>query len=80
MPMGHLMLGLLGGIAAFTLALAAQMPFWMAVLLYVGVGNLMLMVSVALQLLADRARRPPSRRVRAPRRLAKLRPLQHVPH
>ena len=32
MPMGHLILGLLGGIAAVVLALAAGSPLWMMVL------------------------------------------------
>ena len=79
MPMGHLMLGLLGGIAAFACALVAGQPLWMAVLAYVGVGNLVMLASVALQLLANHARRPPSRPARTARRAAKLRPL-HASH
>ena len=76
MPMGHLILGLLGGIVAVAVAVAAGLPFGVTVLLYLGVGNLVLVASVALQALADHARKPPSRPVRAPRRTAKL----HVIH
>ena len=79
MPMGHLILGLLGGIAAVVLALAAGSPLWMTVLLYLGVGNLVLLGSVAVRLLTDHARKPPSRPVRAIRRTAKLR-IVHVHH
>ena len=75
MPMGHLMRGLLGAIAAFACALAAGLPLWMAALAYVGAGNLVMLASAAIQLLSDRARRPPSRRARAARRAARLRPL-----
>ena len=78
MPMGHLMLGLLGGIAAAAIALAAGLPLWMAVLLYLGVGNAAMLASVALRLLADHARKPPSHRPAA-RRPAKLRVL-HLSH
>ena len=76
MPMGHLMLGLLGGIAAVAIALAAGLPLWTTVLLYLGTGNLVLLASVAAQLLADHARKPPSRPARARRRAPKLRVVQ----
>jgi hypothetical protein len=79
MPMGHLMRGLLGAIAGFALALAAGLPLWMAALAYVGLGNLVMLASVAIQLLMDHARRPPSRPARAPRRAAKMRAL-HASH
>ncbi|WP_156363022.1 hypothetical protein [Rubellimicrobium mesophilum] len=75
MPMGHLMLGLLGGIVAFALALVAGLSLGMALLLYVGAGNLGLMLSVALQFLADGARRPPRRPAPAVQPTRRLRPI-----
>jgi hypothetical protein len=67
------MLGLLGGLVAVVMALAAGLPIWMVALLYVGVGNVVLGLSVALQLWADHTRRPPHHRTSAPRRTANLR-------
>ena len=79
MPMGHLMLGLLGGIAALVGALVAGMSVWMALLAYVAVGNLMVLGGAALQVLVNHARRPPSRPARASQRRAKLR-VVHASH
>ena len=73
MPLGHLMLGLLGGVVAVVVSVALGLPIWMTALLYVGVGNLALGLSVALQLWANQSRRPPHHRTSAPRRTAKLR-------
>jgi hypothetical protein len=67
MPMGHLMLGLLGGVLAFGLSIWIGEPLWLGVLLYTGVGNLVFMGSVALEVLLRRMRRPP----KPPRRRAR---------
>jgi hypothetical protein len=75
MPTGHLMRGLLGGIVAALIALVLGQPLWMAALLYMGVGNAILLTGMLLDLMAGR-RRPPSRR-RAPERRKVLRPLPH---
>ena len=79
MPLGHLMLGLFGGVIAVVVALTIGLPIWMVALLYLGVGNLVLVLSVMLQLRADHSHRPPRPRTSAPRRVARLRVL-HATH
>ena len=80
MPLGHLMVGLLGGIAAVAAALLAGLPLWMAALLYMLVGNLCLGASILVHLLRRPPRRPPRRRARgALRRGLGLRPLRAGP-
>ena len=79
MPVGHLMLSLFGGLVALGASLAHGLPLWTAALLYAGVGSLILMLSLALQLLSDQTRHPPRQRALAPRRAAKMR-VMHASH
>jgi len=79
MPLGHLILGLFCGVLAVVVALAIGLPIWMVALLYLAVGNLVLLLSVMLRLRADHTRRPPRQGTAAPNRMAKLR-LVHAGH
>ena len=79
MPLGHLMLGLFGGLIAVVVAVAAGLPAWMLLLLYIGVGNLVLMLSAMIRLWADHTRHPPRPGTSVPRRVARLRVL-HASH
>lgn len=73
MPLNHLMLSLFGGLVAAVAAVVAGLPIWMAALLYTGVGSLLLVLSVAMELWVDHSRRPPRRRTAPGRRAAELR-------
>jgi hypothetical protein len=73
------MLSLFGGLIAFGASVAHDLPLWTAALLYAGVGSLILMLSLGLQLWADQTRHPPRQPALAPRRAAKMRVL-HASH
>jgi hypothetical protein len=75
MLMGHLTFGLLGGLAASAVAVAAGAPLWTAPLLYIGGGNAAVLLSVAVQLLTGRERpgRQPAAAVRTATELRAVR-------
>ncbi len=68
MPLGHFMLGVLGGLAAVAASLVAGQPVWMAALLYPLVGNLIWIATLLLHLLWDHALRPAPHAARPSRR------------
>ncbi|TNC48358.1 hypothetical protein FHG66_14670 [Rubellimicrobium rubrum] len=80
MLLGHLMVGVLGGLGAAAAALFAGQPGWMAVLAYLVLGNLAWVASLLLHMAWDSVRQAARQPVRAairaqPRGQIRLKPL-----